>query len=142
MNRLPPSILKEFQSILRTIDSNKIQLLKDTLTNDPYILSHVYYDYYGRYKRYCVISLLCGLHTDKFYGKSTYDKITAARAFAHSVRGEDPCKLEEYLMNRYILLPPSKKTHYLLSKEEVQDIIDCCDQALKRGDQVLKKATI
>jgi hypothetical protein len=131
MEKLPPSILRDFIMILKTIDTAKIQLLRDALNDNPYILSHIYYDFYNRDKRYCVFGLLCGLHTDEFRGKSNLEKVKAAHLFAHQVRGEDPCKLEEYLINRYILLPPSKKTSYLLSKNEVQDIIDCCDRVLK-----------
>lgn len=128
---LPPSILVDFGRIVNKVPIEDLKNLYNTLNENPYILSHQFYMHFGKEEKYCLFALLCGLNTSKYMGQSDLAKIRAAHYYALEFRGEDLIAIEEYMRGRYFIMPKSS-SKTILSKPEVQEIINVCKEVLQK----------
>jgi hypothetical protein len=138
--KLPTSILHNIGKILAVCQNHHIENLKQSLENNPYVLSPFFYQNIEGDRKYCVIGLLAGINKPEFSGQSDIAKVRVAHYFATRIRkssykfeknqGDEALLFEEYLKDRW--LRQRKTTLPLLTKNEVQEIIDLCTDVLGR----------
>lgn len=148
--KLPESILSNINKVLGRVSSERVAWLRDTIEENPYVLSHKYYEQIRSDRKYCLIAILAKINGNEFKGKSELEKVLAAHRFAVTVRsriynarasdkesGNEPMLFEQYFKDRF----ERSTNDCFLTQNEVFEIITLCDKILQQRNYLPMKAS-